>query len=372
MHIRWTLIGALAALSLTGLGCSNVDCGDGTIERDGKCAPAENVIGMAQCGPFTSLQGDKCVPMFPPTECDPSTTMPDTDPATGVTTCIGTGGGGCSASLACPNPANGKQSICGQLYNFEDDMPFAAAGATGSKCPATPTTSGPCALGIKAYDALQFGGMPGTAVPLAVGEVYIDDCGRYRVTDITLPNGPFIGLGIDDASPANAGPNGVTNTVGVATPKTASMSTRDFEGWVVPKSTTDKWIASGAPPLSGGYYTNIFRGHSTGRDNLAGVQVLKNGNPNTANDYYFMPTQTTRETILPSATVTGVNGTAIVVNAAVSEGLVYSAQGGNNFPPECTWETKAGAAVAQGSMNPPIVFVQIFRPVSGIGQTCPL
>jgi hypothetical protein len=33
----------------------------------------------------------------------------------GVTTCIGTGGGGCAARLACPAPSDGKQTICGQL-----------------------------------------------------------------------------------------------------------------------------------------------------------------------------------------------------------------------------------------------------------------
>lgn len=358
MHTRAILISAVLAASQSG--CKDLECGDGTVERDGSCQPANETVGNAMCGPFTTLQGDKCVPMFPPTECDPGTTSPDVDPATGVTTCVGTGGGGCSAAFACPAPAAGKQSICGQLYDFENDMKFAAAGATGAKCTAV-TTDGPCSLNIKAYDAIAFGTNPQTAVPLATGEVYIDDCGRYRVPDITIPSGPFVGLGIDDTM---MGPNGTTNTVGVAIPKQASMATKDFEAWIVKKSTTDQWVASGAPPLSGGYYVNVFRGHRTGTDNQAGVQITRGGSPNQSNDYYFTAAQTTRQTINTAAITTGMNGTALITNAAVAEGPAYAGMGG--IPAECVWESHAGASLAN------IVFIQLFRPQNAVAQTCPL
>lgn len=361
MHTRWILLSAVLASGSAG--CKNVECGVGTVEREGACQPANETVGNAMCGPFTELQGDKCVPMFPPTQCDPGTTAADVDPETGVTTCVGTGGGGCSASFACPAPAAGKQSICGQLYDFENNMPFAAAGASGAKCAAA-TADGPCSLNIRAYDAIAFGTNPQTATPLAVGETYIDDCGRYRITDITVPSGPFIGLGIDDADNAKAGPLGTTNIVGVATPKTASMATKDFEAWIVKKTTTDQWVASGAPPLSGGYYVNVFRGHRTGTDTQAGVQATRSGNPNTANDYYFTANQTTRQTIDSAATVTGMNGTALITNAAVSESVVYAGNGG--IPSTCVWEAHAGASL------PNIVFIQLFRPVNAVAQTCPL
>ncbi len=361
MHTRWILISAVLAASSGG--CKNVECGVGTVERDGNCQPANETVGNAMCGPFTVLQGDKCVPMFPPTECDPGTTASDVDPATGVTTCVGTGGGGCSASFACPAPAAGKQSICGQLYDFENNTAFTAAGATGAKCTAG-ATDGPCSLTIRAYDAIAFGTSPATATPLTVGDISIDDCGRYRVTDITLPAGPFIGLGIDDTDTGKAGPTGTTNTVGVATPKLASMSTKDFEAWIVKKSTTDQWVASGGPPLSGGYYVNVFRGHRTGTDNQAGVTSTRSGNPNTANDYYFTASQMTRQTIDTAATVTGANGTALITNAAVSESVAYAGSGA--IPASCVWEAHAGASL------PNIVFIQLFRPVNAVAQTCPL
>ncbi|CAN5873661.1 hypothetical protein BH11MYX3_BH11MYX3_35690 [soil metagenome] len=361
MHTRWILISAVLAASQGG--CKSIDCGEGTVERDGNCEPANETVTKAECGPFTMLQGDKCVPMFPPTECDPGSTTPDVDPATGVTTCVGTGTtGGCDAAFACPAPATGKQTICGQIYDFEDNMKFAAAGATGAQCTAV-TPDGPCALKITAYDAIQFGTNPATAPPLNTGPLYIDDCGRYRVPDISVPAGPFIGLGIDDSVGA-MGPNGITNTVGVAIPKSPNMATRDFEAWIVKKSTTDKWVASGGPPLSGGYYVNIFRGHRTGTDTVAGVQSTRSGNPNPTNDYYFTPAQTTRETVLTSATVTGVNGSALITNASVLENPVYSGTGG--IPAECAWETHAGASI------PNIVFIQLFRPQNAVAQTCPL
>lgn len=361
MHTRWILISAVLAAGSGG--CNNVECGVGTVERDGNCQPANETVGNAMCGPFTELQGDKCVPMFPPTECDPGTTATDVDPETGVATCVGIGGGGCGGAFGCPAPAAGKQSICGQLYDLENNTPFAAAGAMGAKCTAA-TPDGPCSLSIRAYDAIAFGTNPATAVPLTVGDISIDDCGRYRVSDISIPAGPFIGLGIDDADMAKAGPMGTTNTVGVATPKLASMATKDFEAWIVKKSTTDQWVASGGPPLSGGYYVNIFRGHRTGTDNQAGVTVTKNSNPNTANDYYFTASQMTRQTIDTAATVTGANGTALVTNAAVTDGPNYAGTG--VIPASCIWEAHAGASL------PNIVFIQLFRPVNAVAQTCPL
>ena len=366
MNTRWITISSLLAASL-GLalhgGCKDLECADGTVEKDGQCQPADGTVSNAMCGPFTTLQGNMCVPMFPPTECDPTTTSPDVDQATGVTTCVGTGGGGCSAAFACPAPAAGKQTICGQIYNFEDNSLYQGPNPSGAKC-MPGATDGPCALSITAYDAIQFGTNPATAQPLAVDEVYLDDCGRYRITNITPPAGPFVGLGVDDSNTANRGPLGVTNTVGVAIPKQVSMSTKDFEAYIVKKSTTDQWVASGAPPLSGGYYVNVFRAHKTGIDNQAGVQATRGGNPNTANDYYFAPGETTRRTVQTRATVTGMNGTALITNAAVSEGPAYAGSG--VIPAECVWEAHAGASL------PNIVFIQLFRPGNAIGQTCPL
>jgi hypothetical protein len=369
---RFAYIGLCLSLAVVPTACKSLECGPNTIERNGVCAPADEVTGVAKCGPFTELQGDVCVPKFPPTVCDPATTSADVDPATGVTTCIGTGGGGCSAPFACPAPVAGKQTICGQIYNLADNSKFATAGATGAKC-AAPTTSGPCALQLQAYDAIAYGNNPTGTAPLTTGAVYVDDCGRFRVPDITLPGGPFIAVGIDDAG-MPFGPAGVTNTTGVAVPKQADAKTKDLEAWVVDKATTDQWTSTGGPPLSGGIYVGIFRQHGcdaagtcTGDAfaNQAGVTITKSGATVPANDYYFQ-SETTHLHVDGAATATSINGTVLLTNASVNDSLVYSGTGGITDTVNCQWETHAAASLAN------IVFLQVYRPTAKPLKTCTL
>lgn len=359
-----TRIVLLASLAAAAAGCKSVDCGDGTTERNGTCVPASETVGSAKCGPFTELQGDTCVPMFPPTVCDPDTTAPDTDTTTGVTTCIGTGVVGCAARLACPTPIDGKQTICGQLYDFETGQPFAQAGATGARC-TTATASGPCSLGIRAYDAVAFAMDPVNTQPLTTDAVYIDDCGRYRVPEVTQPAGPFIALAIDD--PANQGTAGTTNPVGVATAKIPNFATKDFEAFIVRGATAAGW---GMPPLTTGIYAPVYRGHRTGFDLATGVQFtfgpMSTPPPTMTDanrDFYFAAGATTRTALDATANATGANGTALVSGANLGE--IYSGQGGG-IPPTCIWDIHGGAAI------PGIVFIQIFRPISAPGMTCPL
>lgn len=362
------LISLLASLVATG--CKQTECGDGTIERNGNCEPATVTTTAGICGPFTELQGDKCVPQFPPTECDPGTTAPMIDPTTGVTTCIGTGGGGCGSKLACPpGTTTTKLTICGQLYNLEDNAKFSDANASATRCdPNMPATSGPCALQILAFDAIAFGTDPANAPPLGVGDVYIDDCGRYRLTDIeTNGTGPFIGLGIDDGPPGSAlGPSGVTVTVGVATPKPSERYVADFEAWIVNQTTVGKWQASNGPPLSGGIYAAIFRQHKKGTGdqfaNQAGVTITKSGNTIPLQDYYFTASENTRTTVDGAATATGANGTGLLTGASVTDSVVYSGQGG--LGAGCRWEPHAAASL------PGVVFMQIYRKLDIVGQTC--
>jgi hypothetical protein len=359
-------------VSLTASGCNTVECASGTIERDGKCEPSEGPVDPARCGPFTELVGDRCVPMFPPTECDPGTTEPSTDDTTGVTTCIGTVTGGCSSAIACPTPASGsRQTICGQLYDFETGEKFQLdpTGMASGRCdPAAPAASGPCALQVNAYDAYAFGNNPTTPVPLPRGDMYIDECGRYKLQDIDINGtGPFIGIGVDDAS--GLGPTGVTVTAAVATPKMGQVATKDLEGFIVKLSTAQAWQASGGPPLSGGIYAPVFRQHKlpvtapgTPFTPQTGVMITRNGATIPTNDFYFQAAQTTRTSIDTAATSTGANGTVLVTNASVSELTAYAGQGG--LGAGCRWEPHAGASL------PGIVFIQVFRKLDIVGQTC--
>ncbi|MBS1123842.1 MAG: hypothetical protein H6Q90_6070 [Deltaproteobacteria bacterium] len=355
---RILAISMAVLLSLLATSCKTIDCGDGTIERNGTCVPADETVSAAKCGPFTELVGDQCVPQFPPTVCDPGTTQPELD-AAGVITCIGTGAG-----FACPQPAAGKQTICGQIYDLATNLPFSAPGATCVPCAAT-AVDGPCSLGIRAFDAITFASNPQAAPPLVTGQIVIDDCGRYAVPDIVVPTGPFIGLGIDDADPTKQGPAGSTNAIGVATLKLPDTATKDFEGFIATKATTDLWQTSGGPLISAGAYVTIFRALHTGLTNQAGVTVTRNGAAIPVDDFYFGAGQSGRTAIDPLATATGASGTALVTNASIAEGPAYSAQLGA-LPAECQWELHAGASI------PFVLFVQVFRPTNANGQTCPL
>jgi hypothetical protein len=362
-----TILLALLA-SLTASGCQMIECADGTIERDGRCMPAVDP-GPSICGPFTELQGDRCVPQFPPTVCEEGAES-ELDPATGVTICKGGGETPCGFPLTCSKPTGAtKQTFCGQLYDFETNIPFAEPGVmTGDPAipcdPGNPTT-GPCGLKLIPYDALAFAANPATALPLAFGTHYLDNCGRFRLKDVeTSGVGPFIGLGVDDAS--GLGPTGVTVTVAVAAPKQANMATANMEHFIVTPATIDKW--TGGPPLSGGIYAPIFRKHKLGNGPSAepqpGVTMTRMGNEIPNNDFYFQAAQTTRTTIDPNATATGANGTALVTNAVAGDGLIYSGKGGITDTAACKWDERAGASLRD------IVFVQIFRKLDVFGKTC--
>jgi hypothetical protein len=356
-----THIAFLVLLTALVASCKNVDCGEGTTERDGLCVPSNETVGEAKCGPFTVLQGDRCVPMLPPTVCDPDTTEPDID-GTGVTTCIGTGAGGCAARIACPSPAQGTQTICGQIYDFENNQRFAEADAAGDPC-MPGATSGPCSLGIRAYDGVLFAMNPMTA-PLTTGQVSIDDCGRYIVPNIPQPMGPVIALALDDAM---AGPAGTTIPVGVAVDKELGV-TRDIETFVVRMSTTNGWM--GGPSLAAGIYAPVYRARSTGFEPAVGVTFAFASVNNPMNfmtdgnrDHYFMAGSTNRAMLDGGVSSTTANGTALVSGANLNE--VYAGQGGG-LPAQCRFEPHQAAAI------PFSIFVQIFRPISVTGMTCQL
>jgi hypothetical protein len=361
MRIYLVSLLALAAL-LASAGCKDVECGDGTIESDGACVPADEIVGTAKCGAFTKLVGDTCTPAQEPTTCGPGTVR-EVDTQTGLGVCKpdSGGGGGCGAAISCPLPEMGKQTICGQLFDFATHDPFEENGALGTRC-APGATAGPCALGIRAFDAIAFAMNPGGAVPLEVGENSLDNCGRFRLSNITLPAGPFIGLGIDDADAAMQGPAGVTNTIGVATAKIMNTATKNLEAFIAAKATTDAWAASGGPPMSGGIYTMVFRARSKGAALNPGVTMTRGGIAVPANDHYFAGCSTQAPSIDAAASVTAGNGTALFTGATL--GQAYSGAGG--IPPECVYSSHAGGSL------PFVLFVQVARPTNATGMTCPL
>ncbi len=361
------VVGVGAAIGISSFGCTETECGPGTINRAGQCEPADETVGVAKCGPSTELRGDQCVPKLPPTKCDPTTTQPDVD-AQGVTTCIGTGGGGCSAPLACPAAPSGKLTLCGQIYKFTDSSPFAASGATGAKCQPG-ATEGPCALKlspIRVASATEF-------VPATTGEIYRDDCGRYRVPDIDLTSLVAVVLNFDDPV---VGPGGDTVPTAVATrPPTTTSRLRDFDAWVVDQATTANWDAAGGPKLALGIYAAIFRTHACDDAagtcngdrlaNRASVRLDPSVRPGgvTANTKYFVPGPG-HVNLDTNGTMTSNNGT-VISNPIL--GTPMSGLGGIDDMNICQWDPP----IKRTALTfPNTLFFQVFRPLSKAPATC--
>jgi hypothetical protein len=364
MHTRTTWM-PIAAMGLTvaiagtvGLGCDTINCGTGTIERNGTCQPADDQPGSAQCGAGTELgAGGKCVP----TEvvvCDLASTREQVDPDTGVITCIGTGGTSCDTELPCPAPAAGKNTLCGRLYDAQTDEPIAATSATGTPCnPTAPTATGPCSLKLQFFDALDFSTAPTTSTPLTVRMLTVDDCGRYAALDVAESGSTFTGIAVDDAT----GTGDRYKLTGVALSDAEANPARKFRAYGTRNETDTAWSTTaalgGASFASRGVIMTAFRYHDAP---VAGVMVRRDGQVVGADDYYFSDPGITRSTVDPARTTTGPNGSSLLINS----GLI-SHDGAGATPSGCQWPSNLAAAILN------VVFVQVKEPRTPGGVVCP-
>ena len=338
--------------------CTAVECGDGTIETDGVCAPADDGLNPPGCAFGTSLIDGECVPDYPPTICDADTTVEDVDEETGLITCIGTGtGGDCTGVFACPGANANKVTVCGQLIDAEDNMNI--ANGTGTACPADGSGEGPCSIKIEFYDAVQFANMPQTAPTLSPESIRIDDCGRFRAENIPLPGTGFLGIGVDDA---DASGNSDYVLSGVALPVSSGLKRENFPAYVVRTTTDEQWTTDAGNPFGGstfnevGVYLPIFINDTVQPPVYAtGVVITgNNGNTQPNDDYYFSDTTDTRSVVAPAQTSTGANGSGLFVNTMLVD---HSGIGGE--PAGCVWEADLAAAIAT------VVFAQERYPVGG-------
>lgn len=354
------LISLLASLAATG--CKQIECGDGTIDRNGVCQPGDGTpVSPATCGEGTMLVGDRCQPVYPPTECDPDTTEMQFDETTGLTMCVGTGTGG----LPCPTASGTKETICGQLYDFETNAKLEAANATGAVCdPGAPAADGPCALQLVVYDASAFANNPSGATPVTVGDVKINDRGEFSLIDVeTSMINPYVGIGVDDAGMA-MGPTGYAITSAIAFNKDPGKAVRGVELFLVKPSTAAAWANNGGPSATTtGIYAGVFRAHAKGvSDQYANQAGVTFTGPGTPNDFYFMAAETNRTNIDMAASSTGANGTGLITNIPTLASV--TASGGITDTTNCKWESHLGVTLQA------IVFIQVFRKEAQFGKTC--
>ncbi|MCE9574631.1 MAG: hypothetical protein K8W52_15895 [Deltaproteobacteria bacterium] len=345
-RIPWliTITTSVGLFGLTQTSCTTVECGDGTIERNGACEPADTATNDAVCGPGTHLEQMLCVPDAE-TVCDPASTTEEVDPVTHVVTCVGTGMSGCGTALACGNASGGKMNVCGQLIDAETNQPIAQAGATGAPCDlANPAATGPCSMIVNFYDAIQFvtSQSPMKLNDPVANPVYIDDCGRFRIKNLPVPSNGFLGIEIDDNGGAD-----VHTRSGVAI-AVAPNKTFAVEAYSVKKTTDAAWTAAvglGPSPSLGdrGAWLGIFRYNS---QPVEGVTVTRNGSPvPAADDFAFSDNSTTaRTTPVASGTpqVTGKNGSMLLLNSTL---VGHSGTGGTGVPGTCKWASALGDSV---------------------------
>lgn len=346
---KWLLAASVLAVLPLASSCTTTECGDGTIEDNGFCRPSQASVAPAGCGEGTMLEDGRCVPIFPPTTCGDNT-IEELDTSTGVTICTGTGGGGlgCESAppFACPQASVGKVTVCGTLIDVATDAQIQQAGGTANKAcdSANPTAdSGPCSLKLEFYDALDFAGNPQGAVALIPDELTIDECGRYRAVNIPRPALGFLGVGIDDA-----GANTSYVLAGVSIGTNSGETRNNVPVYAVPATADASWTSSagiGSPSFTvRGVYMAIFKSPS---GPVAGVQVTRAGNVVASDDYYFADTNPKSRVMVDSAlNVTGVNGSALMLNSAL---VNHSGQGPNA---NCEWPVDLGASLAG------VVFVQ--------------
>jgi hypothetical protein len=359
-----------AATSLVNVSCQQVECGIGTVERDGVCLPADESTDPGNCGgdgPFATVLGldGKCETEVP-TVCDEDSTREEVDMQTGIVTCIGTGGG-CPSEIDCEAPDAGKATLCGRIWDAETDLPITmAAGANGMMCnPAAPTTDGPCSLRLRFFDALDFAMNPGGAMPIVPeGGVYTDDCNRYRGHNMTRATFGFIGIAVDDAP-------GITPTTphrltGVATSNALAAPGAGFRAYSTRVSTDMAWttgsgIGGGMTFAQRGVLAIVFHYQGMPR---AGVRIRRNSQFIAADDFYFADTGITRSMAVPQVNTmdpTGPNGTGLVINSPTP--IEHDGQGAE--PSGCRWPANLAASI------PGVVFMQIKDAETPAGAACP-
>jgi hypothetical protein len=347
---RFAVLSALVAGgAVASAGCNTLECADGTVEQNGACVPADEVVDEANCGLGTLLGPDgTCIPEHPPTICG-DFTVADTTTMPGTTVCVGTGGGGCDFDLTCPTPDATRVSVCGRLFDVETDARIEGLDAAGARCGSgSEVLDGPCEFEITFYDALDFAGDPEGATPIVPQDFFIDDCGRYQAHNMTRPQLGFLGIGVDDCpSQSDFGCAGTApddhGLTGVAFPVTGGEVRNRQKTYVVRNTSNMQWSvdAGNLSPtfVERGAFMTVFTIDGVPEP---GVQITEGGAVEAANDYYFDDVSTTtRSSIEPSLNASGMNGAGIKINSALVE---HSGTGGA-LPSGCTWDSALAAAI---------------------------
>jgi hypothetical protein len=345
-------VALVTALAASQSGCSTVECGEGTIERDGDCVGSNQTTVPATCGDGTILVNGTCVAEA---VCDPSSTVlvPVGD---GTFICEGQGGGelpACDApAQPCPQASGTTISICGQFYDVESDDPLGATEGPATRCdPTNLAPSGPCSFKLEFYDALGFSMGSTTQLAYDPDDLVYDSCGRFRVTGLTPGGSGITAVGARGAI-----------TSGIAVRATAGGTYPGQRLYTVTQATNDKWSAQigRADIRATGVYVAIHV-LPEGLTPVEGVTLTGTTGGNNANWYFSDSDPRQRSMVAPTTQgVTGANGTAILLDQPTLGSFTST---GGTLPGTCEWGT------LQGGNIPGVYFIQLRVPFNGPGST---
>jgi hypothetical protein len=341
-HLRLIVIALAASALPVHLACTDLECGVGTIERDGECVGSNQTVDTANCGEGTIPQGPNCIGA---TTCGPGTTeQPGPD---NTIVCRATGGGSlpaCSQPLDCSSPGDAT-SICGRLYDLETDATI-ESDVPPALCPAELTADGPCSINVQFYDAVFFASNMGNTAELAYDKANLvrDTCGRFAVSGLPAASRAVTAVG---ARPAAS--DTTRRLTGVVAAVAQGQQANNVRLYSMRTSTDMAWSTSAGLPsgtfASRGVYVNIFTRQGTP---VAGVTATYMGATRPDSDYYFSDAAAgSRTTVAAAQTATGANGVSLLTAVTPIAENAFGGTGGS-----CTYAPISGGTIAG------VVFVQ--------------
>ena len=311
----------------------------------------------AKCGPFTS-SGRSVRADVPADRVRAGRRRRTADPATGVTTCIGTGGWRLHGADRVPAPGVRQADDLRPDLRLRGQHAVRRARRDRRGVPGTPTTTGRARSSISRYDAIEFARTRRRRRRSDRQGRTIDDCGRYRVDDITPAVEPVHRPRLRRRGRGEHGPDRRDERDRRrATRRARCDATPDFEAFVA-EDVDDRHVGrERRAAVRDGIYVAIFRAHKCDRDGELHRRPVRDaerrarsrssGATVPTNDYYFKATQTTRPHDGRSGARPRPARTAPACSRArsVADSLVYSGTGGISDTTNCQWENHAAASL---------------------------
>jgi len=262
----------------------------------------------------------------------------------------------CSKPPAWQAPPSGAGyfNIAGRAFNLEDTTPL-GSGTTDDMNYKT--------IQINFYDPIAYATNPASTTPLNPTPIQPDACGYYFASNLMAPPSGFCAVATQDVgSNTLYYPTGVSGGV-------ANGQLKFKTAWFTKRTTVQQWTTSAGNPFGAqtfadkGVYFPIFvdttmmtklphfpvgpfSTPNSGGWPSSGVKVTMNNLMFASNAYYFSGTDPLiRRTVLPSQTSTGVNGSAMFVNAVGIQNFSGKGSEPSDSSGACVWPTYQGASI---------------------------